>query len=63
MTTTNDRERLPYGIWTRADGRKVLFNRRYTPMWERMPGRPSKRANPDERVPWVKQDHYFDDSN
>jgi hypothetical protein len=29
------RRRLPYGSWTRADGREVLFNRHYQPIWQR----------------------------
>ena len=30
---------LPYGIWTCADGREILFNRDYKPIWSRMNGR------------------------
>jgi hypothetical protein len=26
---------LPYGMWTCADGREVLFNRNYDPIWGR----------------------------
>lgn len=26
---------LPYGIWICADGREVLFNRYYQPIWQR----------------------------
>lgn len=29
---------LPYGLWTCADGREVLFNRNYQPIWERHRG-------------------------
>jgi hypothetical protein len=30
----------PYGMWTCADSRQVLFNRRYRPILERRPGQP-----------------------
>ena len=32
----------PYGMWTVADGRQVLFNRNYRPILERYPGAPAK---------------------
>ena len=55
--------RCPYGIWTCADGREVLFNRAYWPILERRPGKPAKPANPNEWVEWIEQDYYFDDGN
>jgi hypothetical protein len=54
---------LPYGKWTCGDGREVLFNRFYEPMWERSPGQAAKRANPSERVPFVEQIWFFKDGN
>jgi hypothetical protein len=54
---------IPYGKWTCADGREVLFNRRYRPILERKPGGPTGLADPDEWVPWVMQDHFFNDGN
>jgi hypothetical protein len=33
------RSYLPYGKWTCADGREVLFNRAYKPIWQRRNGR------------------------
>jgi hypothetical protein len=57
------RERLPYGIWTCADGREVLFNRRYRPLWERRPGTSATAANPDEWVSWKTQSWFFNDGN
>jgi hypothetical protein len=42
---------LPYGIWICADGREVLFNRAYTPIWQRRPGQTAEPADPSERVP------------
>lgn len=54
---------LPYGIWTCADGRQVLFNRRYQPMWQRMPGEQASEANPDERIPFERQEWLYSDAN
>jgi hypothetical protein len=51
---------LPYGLWTCADGREVLFNRAYRPIWERVNG-VTKRGDEKERVKWVKQKWFFDD--
>jgi hypothetical protein len=50
---------LPYGIWTCADGREVLFNRFYEPLWERSPAFAARAANPAERVPAVRQDWFY----
>jgi hypothetical protein len=54
---------LPYGIWTCADGRQVLFNRRYQPMWQRMPGEQASEANPDERIPFERQEWLYSDAD
>lgn len=43
------RRTLPYGIWTCADGREVLFNREYQPIAQRKDGVVSY-ANRDENV-------------
>jgi hypothetical protein len=51
----------PYGIWTCADGREVLFNRNYIAIWERSPGAAARIANHSEWVPWVTQDWFFND--
>jgi hypothetical protein len=59
----SDRQRLPYGKWTCADGREVLFNRAYKPIWQRSPDGLVTRADPEERVPWVVQEFYFNDGN
>jgi hypothetical protein len=32
-----DRRKLPYGKWTCENGRQVLFNRGYEPIYERSP--------------------------
>ena len=55
--------RCPYGIWTCADGREVLFNRQYWAILERYPGKPAKPAKPGEWVEWTEQDWYFNDGN
>jgi hypothetical protein len=46
---------LPYGRWIAEDGRVVIFNRHYTPIWERVPNGTVQRANPHEWICWVSQ--------
>jgi hypothetical protein len=41
------------GMWTCADGRQVLFNRYYRPIYERHPGQRGRPVDRDEWVPWV----------
>lgn len=53
---------LPYGIWTCEDGREVLFNRFYEPIWGCAQGAAPAEANPNEWVPWQKQEYFYDDS-
>jgi hypothetical protein len=61
---SSDRARLPYGCWTCADGRQVLFNRGYLPILERAgPGHPAVTADLFEWVPFVKQEWFFNDGN
>jgi hypothetical protein len=43
-------DRRLYGRWRCYDGREVLFNRSYQPLWERRAGQPVEMANPSE---WV----------
>jgi hypothetical protein len=50
---------LPYGQWVCADGRVVIFNRRYSPICERLPDGVVQRADPAEWVKWVSQS-WFD---
>ena len=53
---------LPYGIWTCPDGREVLFNRFYEPIWQRRtPGSDPEAADPFERVPYEKQAWFYND--
>src|SRR5262245_40469129 len=51
----------PYGIWTCADGRQVIFNRDYIPILERYPGQACRAANPSEWVDWVEQRWFYND--
>lgn len=53
------RYRLPYGMWTCADGREVLFNREYRSLWQRYPGRPCREADPDEWVPEIRETKFY----
>lgn len=55
------RHELPYGRWLCADGREVLFNRDYKPIWHRRPGEIAKRADPDEIVPFMQQEWFYKD--
>lgn len=53
---------LPYGKWTCGDGREVLFNRFYEPLYERRDGI-TTRADPHEWVPHEgREEWYYDDS-
>ena len=51
---------LPYGCWTTAEGREVLFNRGYTPIWERWgEGKPAYPADPREYVMEITNKRWF----
>jgi len=54
--------RLPYGLWTCADGRQVLFDRNYKPLFQRTPDGTVSVADPDEWVPFVAQAWFYQDS-
>src|SRR5262245_43310173 len=53
----------PYGMWTCADGREVLFNRSYWPILERGKDLAVRAAKPGEWIPHCEQEWFFDDSN
>jgi crotonobetainyl-CoA:carnitine CoA-transferase CaiB-like acyl-CoA transferase len=58
------RQWLPYGKWTCADGREVLFSRGYRPIWERVTaGSQARRADPEERVPYMQQVWFYGDGD
>lgn len=52
----------PYGMWTCDDGREVLFNRAYQPIWERKGSGTAAPAQLDERVKWSKQQWIYDEN-
>src|SRR6267378_6694541 len=56
------RWRMPYGMWTTADGREILFNRDYQPIWQRRPGCTAKQIEP-QWIDYVKERWFFDDGN
>lgn len=52
----------PYGKWTCADGREVLFNRAYWPILERSgSGQPVRPAHPGEWIGFTEQERFFND--
>jgi len=57
------RHKLPYGKWTCAGGREVLFNRDYKPIWQRRLGGPTEAADPLEWVNFTKQEWFYDDNS
>lgn len=50
---------LPYGYWVDVAGRIVVFNRRYTPIWQRQANGEIERANPHEWILWTEE-RWFD---
>ena len=53
---------LPYGEWRTADGRVVLFNRRYQPLCALRPGHSIAKADPNEWIAWETQRWFYDGS-
>jgi hypothetical protein len=52
--------RPPYGLWRCEDGREVLFDRCYCPMYSRPgPGAPATVADPDEYVHGIETTEHF----
>jgi hypothetical protein len=45
------RDVTPYGVWTCANGRQVMFNRHYNAMWQRTADGKVSKADPRE---WVE---------
>jgi hypothetical protein len=52
---------LPYGIWRCANGREVLFDRSYRPLYQRLPNGKVKDADPGEWVEFEQQEILFPD--
>jgi hypothetical protein len=55
------RRSLPYGMWTCANGRELLFNRSYRPIWQRLRGGVVYKADPGEWVPFTEERFLFSD--
>jgi hypothetical protein len=53
------RNRYAYGLWTCPDGRQVLFDRNYKPMWQRYLDQPATPADPSEWVLFAKEEWFF----
>ena len=56
-----DRLSLPYGIWTCQDGREILFNREYQPIWQRHNDKLPMQADPKEWIQFSKSQKWFYD--
>jgi hypothetical protein len=52
---------LPYGQWLCADGREVLFDRKYVPIYQRYPGQLPTPADPKEWVQYQHQEWFYND--
>lgn len=52
---------LPYGKWKCADGREVLFNRDYCPIWQRSSDGIATSIKPDVHVPDEDSEFYYND--
>lgn len=50
---------LPYGMWTCEDGRQVLFNRDYKPIFQRVPGAAATQADSAEWVRTIRKEEWF----
>jgi hypothetical protein len=53
---------LPYGRWVCEDGREVLFNRFYEPIWQRRGGN-AEPADCHERVGHARQSWFCTDAD
>jgi len=54
---------FPYGKWTCEDGREVLFNRFYEPIYERRRNSSAELADRKEWVPWKHQEWFYEDAD
>lgn len=57
--TSSYAKKLPYGEWTCKCGRRVLFNRRYQPLWSRSNSGEVTRADPTELVEGITATQWF----
>lgn len=64
MAKNRDQIRLemPYGMWATEEGTKVLFNRKYQPIWAKYPSGQIVKPDPNWWVQnIVTQEYYYDD--
>jgi hypothetical protein len=61
LTNHTTRRMLPYGKWTCADGREVVFNREYQPIFQRKDGVVSHADRNEYVKNIVKTEMYYDD--
>lgn len=54
---------VPYGVWTEADGAKVLFSRNYKPLWRLRDGHAPERVFPWLWIQNVEQSFFWRDGN
>ena len=58
-------QEMPYGRWWCADGREILFNRQYNPLWERTAG--NMEWTSADRTEWVagiaEQSWFYNDGD
>jgi hypothetical protein len=54
-----DSDTLPYGMYICADGREVLFDRGYRPLWSRRPGGEIEPADPHEWIHFKRQIWFY----
>ncbi|WP_316846432.1 DUF5623 domain-containing protein [Pedobacter psychrodurus] len=57
------RLKLPYGKWKCEDGREVLFNRDYCPIWEKFPDGNVRTIAPNTYVAHEESEFYYDDGS
>lgn len=53
------RQRMPYGKWTCSDGREILFNRDYEPIWQRHLNQAAEPADQHEWVLFEREEERF----
>lgn len=52
---------FPYGKCTCTDGREILFNRDYSPIWERSAFGEVKNIQPNVAIQYDSREFYYDD--
>lgn len=57
------RLRLPYGVWTEANGSKVLFSRDYYPLWRISADGGVSPEDPWLWISFVNQEWFWDDAH